>query len=43
MAFLARVFATFHQTQEEEDLDDGREAEAGRRFGPQPQPTGAAS
>ena len=43
MAFLARVFATFHQTQEEEDLEDGREAEAGRRFATQPQPTGAAT
>jgi len=43
MAFLARVFATFHQTQEEEDLEDDHESEAGRRSAPRPQTTGAAS
>jgi uncharacterized RDD family membrane protein YckC len=43
MAFLARVFATFHQTQEEEDFEDDRETSDGRRAGSQPQTTGAAS
>jgi uncharacterized RDD family membrane protein YckC len=43
MAFLARVFATFHQTQEEDDLDVDPETRANRHFGSQPQPTGAAS
>jgi uncharacterized RDD family membrane protein YckC len=43
MAFLARVFATFHQVREQEDLDVDGETEGGRRFDSHPQTTGAAS
>jgi uncharacterized RDD family membrane protein YckC len=41
MAFLARVYATFHQVREEEEIEDDREA--ARRAGPRLKPAGVGS